>query len=361
MRTWQILFLVLASASVGFAQSGGAIFVNTNQASNQVWSYVRASDGTLTFAGSFDTKGRGSANELGSQNAVILSSDDKFLFVVNAASNEITSFSVQPNAQLTFVSKVPSGGKGPISLTIFGTLLYVLNAASPARINAFTIGSSGSLTALANSARRLSVSNPKPAQVQFSNNGSLLVVAERMTSELDTYTVGANGLATGPTVQNSNGVGPFGFAFDNLGHLIVSEVRASAVSSYSVSSSGVLTVVTGSLVDFGRSACWIANTNNPAFPTQYSYTTNTGSSTISGFSIAANGALKLLNSNGKTFVLPSRSDPLDEVISADNNYLYVLEGTFGGVVGLRIQSDGSLVQVTSITGTPSTSYGMAGY
>ncbi len=355
-----LCFLVFAG-TFSFGQTPGAIFVNTNQTTNQVWSYIRATDGTLTFAGAFDTQGKGSANELGSQNAVILSSGNQFLFVVNAASNEITSFSVQPNAQLTFISKVSSGGKAPISLTVFGNLLYVLNSASPARINAFTIGPTGALTPIPNSSRRLSVSAPKPAQVQFSNDGSLLVVAERMTSKLDTYTVGANGLATGPLVQNSNGVGPFGFAFDNAGHLIVSEVRASAVSSYSVSSSGVLTVVTGSLLDFGKSACWIANTNNPSFPTQYSYTTNTGSSSISGFRIASNGGLALLNANGKAFVLPAHSDPLDEVISADNNYLYVLEGTYGGVVGLQIQADGSLVQVTAITGTPATSYGMAGY
>ena len=359
MRTWSLLLLFLSTVS--FSQTSGAVFVNTNQATNQVWSYTRASDGTLTFAGAFDTQGKGSASELGSQNAVILSPNRQFLFVVNAASNEITSFSVQSDAQLTFVSKVSSGGKAPISLTVSGNFLYVLNSASPARINAFTIGSNGALTALPNSARRLSVSNPKPAQVQFSNNGSLLVVAERMTSKLDTFTVAANGLATGPNVQNSSGIGPFGFAFDSAGHLIVSEVRASAVSSYSVSSSGTINVVTGSLRDFGKAACWIANTANPGFPAQYSYTTNTGSSTISGFAIAANGSLSLLNANGKTFIMPNNSDPLDEVISDDNNYLYVLEGTYGGVVGLRIASDGSLTQVTAILGTPSTSYGMAGY
>ena len=359
MRTWPLLFVFLSALC--FAETSGAIFVNTNQTANQVWSYSRASDGTLTFAGAFDTQGKGSASDLGSQNAVILSPNRKFLFVVNAGSNEITSFAVQPNAQLSFVSKVSSGGKAPISLTVSRKLLYVLNSASPARINAFTIGPTGALTPIAGSARRLSVSNPEPAQVQFSNNGALLVVAERITSKLDTYTVAANGLATGPNVQNSSGTGPFGFAFDSAGHLIVSEVRASAVSSYSVSSSGTIGVITGSLLDFGQSACWIANTANPGFPAQYSYTTNTGSSTISGFTIAPDGSLSLLNADGKTFVLPDRSDPLDEVISDDNNYLYVLEGTYGGVVGLRIASDGSLTQVTAILGTPSTSYGMAGY
>ena len=49
------------------------------------------------------------------------------------------------------------------------------------------------------------------------------------------------------------------FAYDSAGHLIVSEVMKSAASSYSVSSSGVLTVITPSLVDFGKAACWTVN------------------------------------------------------------------------------------------------------
>jgi 6-phosphogluconolactonase len=355
------LLTLLLMAPSGLAQTTGAVFVNTNQTNNEVWSYARASDGTLTFAGSFSTQGKGSGTgNLGSQGAVILNKAGTLLFVVNAGSNEISSFSVQPGGQLTFVAKVPSGGQFPVSLTTYGNLLYVLNAGGSAHINGFHINAAGKMKAIANSSRALSAAAPKPAQVQFSPNGRLLVVAEIDTDVLDTYTVGTNGLATGPMVQASAGMGPFGFAFDNKGHLIVSEVKLSSASSYAVSRSGVLTVITGALVDFGKAACWVVNTNNRNFPSQYSYITNTGSATISGFKIGADGSLTLLNADGVTYALPTGGDPLDMAISSDSNYLYALGGTYGGIFGFQIQSDGSLIEITNPLGTPTSSYGMIG-
>src|SRR5215472_8843907 len=299
-------FLLLTTGAA-ISQTTGAVYINTNQTNNEVWSYTRATDGTLTFAGSFSTQGSGSnASNLSSQGAVALNKNGKFLFVVNAGSNEITSFSVQPGGHLTFVSKIPSGGQFPNSLTTAGNFLYVLNAHGTAHINGFRISQTGALRAIAGSSRPLSTAAPNPAQVQFSPNGMLLVVTEIDTDKLDTYTDDSTtGLATGPDVQDSAGPGPFGFAFDNKGHLIVSEVELSSASSYTVSSSGTLTVVTGALDDFGVAACWVINTNNRSFPQQYSYITNTGDGTVSGFSIAVDGSIALLNADGKTLVLPS--------------------------------------------------------
>jgi len=356
------MLVCLFLACAALAQNSGAIYLNTNQASNEVWSYTRATDGSLTFAGTFSTQGAGSGSgNLDSQGAIILSQNGKLLFVVNAGSNEITSFAVKPGGQLSFVAKVPSGGTFPVSLTLHGSLLYALNAGgTSARISGFKVNSSGTLKAIAGSARRLSTPLPTPTQIGFNSTGTLLVVTEKATNKIDTYTVAANGLATGPNVQNSNGPGPFGFAYDSAGHLIVSEVMQSAASSYTVSSSGALTVITGSLIDFGQAACWTVNTNNRRFPSQYSYITNTADATISGFKIAANGSISLLNSDGRTFVLPSGADPLDEALSSDSNYLYALEGSYGGIVGFQIQDDGSLIQITNPLGTPTSSYGLAG-
>ena len=56
-----------------------------------------------------------------------------------------------------------------------------------------------------------------PAQVEFSPRGNLLVVTEKMTNKIDTYTVGRRGLAEGPMVHNSVGITPFGFEFDRRG------------------------------------------------------------------------------------------------------------------------------------------------
>lgn len=82
---------------------------------------------------------------------------------------------------------------------------------------------------------------------------------------------------------------------------------------------------------------------------------------MSGFAIAGDGSISLLNSDGKTAVLPAGSLPLDMAISRDSKYLYVLEGKLPGVAGFQIQSDGSLVQIQDLRGTPVTSYGMTGY
>jgi 6-phosphogluconolactonase (cycloisomerase 2 family) len=218
------------------------------------------------------------------------------------------------------------------------------------------------LTAISGSSRRLSAATPGAAQVSFSPNGKVLVVSEIDTNVIDTYTVGGDGRATGPLVQNSAGGGPFGFAFDTAGQLIVSEVTNSSASSYTVSAAGVLSVVTPALDDFGKAACWALNTNNANFAQQYSYVTNTGSNSITGFAIATDGGISLLNSDGVTFQLPDSSYPLDMAISSDSNYLYVVEGkSYGGLAGFQIHADGSLTQLQDILGLPMSEYGIVGY
>jgi 6-phosphogluconolactonase len=356
-----LVVFVMWISMAGSAQTTGAIYVNANAVgSNAVWAYTRGSDGTLTYAGTFSTQGSGSGGiDLKSQGSIAISQNGKYVFVANAGSNDVTSFSVQPGAQLTFVARTPSGGTFPNSLAVFRNLLYVLNQGS-SRINAFRIGRKGALTPIANSSRKLSSASALGGQISFSPDGALLAVVEHMTSKLDTFTVGSDGRASGPLVQDSNGVGPLGFAFDHAGHLIVSEVRFSTISSYAISSSGVLTSITDQLPDFGVAACWTAVTNNSSFPNQYAYITNTHADSVSGLSIGSDGSLSLLNADGITAALPTGAFPLDDVVSADSNYLYVLADHLPGVVGFQIQSNGSLVQVTQVTGIPTSSFGITG-
>ena len=353
------ILMVGLAAMPSVAQTTGTVYVNTNQVSNEVWSYTRATDGTLTFAGAFPTQGSGTGSGplLNSQGAIILSQDGKYLVVVNTGSNEITSFSVHAGGQLAFVSKVRSGGQFPNSLANFGSLVYVLNSRGTPNVNAFRLKRGGVLKNMALSKRTLSGAHSTPTQVGFSNDGTVLVVAELINSKIDTFTLDAEGRGIGPLVQNSNGPGPFGFQFDNAGHLIVSEANNSGVSSYSVDSAGVLTVITGSLLDFGQAACWVQNTNSATFPNQYSYLTNTNSNTVSGYNTLSDGSMSLLNPDGITFAV---THPLDMAMSVDSQYLYVLEGLAGALVGLHIQPDGSLVQVTSVTGFPTSTQGMVG-
>ena len=341
------------------AQAAGAIFINGNSSVNEVWMYSRGSDGQLALVGAFPTQGTGARYKVSSQGSIALGSNHAFLYVVNALSNDVTAFQVQPTG-LTFVGKVPSGGTFPNSFAIFGNLLYVLNSkGTAANITAFTIQSNGSLVALANSTRLLSSARPESAQVGFTLDGTTLVVTEKDTNSIDTFLVGADGLATGPTSQPSAGGGPFGFAFDGLGHLVISETANSSASSYTVSG-GLLHVVSGRVKDFGKAACWAAATSGTSLP-QFAYVSNTVSDTVSGYSIASNGSLSLVNPDGRSAILPTGAFPLELTVSSDNKYLYVLEANLPGVAGFQIQADGTLIQIQDLRGIPVSSSGMTGY
>ena len=338
----------------------GAMFINGNGVVNDVWMYNRGADGQLTLVGSYPTQGTGAKFKLSSQNSIMLSNDRGYLYVANANSNDVTAFKVQSTG-LTFLNKVASGGTFPNSITVLGNLVYVLNSkGTAANVSGFTIQADGSLTPLPNSIRPLSSARPESGQVNFTPDGKFVLVSEKDTDNIDTYSVGADGLLTGPTAQHSAGSGPFGFAFDGNGHLVVSEITVSSASSYNVTN-GVLQVVTAKLKDFGKAACWTACTSGTAIPQQYAYISNTASDSVSGFAVAANGSLSLLNPDGRTVKLARGAFPLELVVSNDNKYLSVLEGNLPGVGVFQIQSDGTLVQIQELTGIPASSSGMIGY
>ena len=366
---------------------GGAVFAMTNQPTgNVIVAFRRSADGTLTPAGTFPTGGLGSGgppDPLRSQGSLILTerghgaeggdsddgdSDDgdsdgrdsrgkELLFAVNAGSNEISVFAVN-GARLTLVCKVPSGGIRPTSLTVHRDLLYVLNAGS-GTINGFTVDRKGRLTPLAGSTRPITGgAAADPAQVEFTPDGRLLVVTGKMTNVIDTYEVDRRGQPSGPRANRSNGLTPFGFAFDNRGNLVVSEAfggapQQSALSSYRVSRDGALTVISGSVRDFQTAACWVVITDNG----RYAYTSNTGSSSISSYRIRSNGALTLLESVAA--MTDPGSAPIDMSLSDGSRYLYVLNGATGTINGFRVERDGGLSRVASAGGLPPNAQGIA--
>src|SRR5262245_58394933 len=149
IRTIAVLALVLSAVAWGAVAAAapgaiGPVYVLTNATSgNAVAVWNRAADGTLTAAGSYATGGQGNGGGLGSQGAIILSQNNQWLFAVNAGSNSISSFKVDPDG-LTLVSTIASGGARPTSLTVYKNWLYVLNAGG-ANITGFTVANDGTL------------------------------------------------------------------------------------------------------------------------------------------------------------------------------------------------------------------------
>src|SRR5438034_3587025 len=111
-----------AGASAALADPG-AVYTLTNQVGgNAVAVFARGADGRLTAAGTVSTGGTGTGASLGSQSAVALSDDGRWLFAVNAGSNDVSVFSVSPGGGLALASRTASGGTLPISLTVHGKI-----------------------------------------------------------------------------------------------------------------------------------------------------------------------------------------------------------------------------------------------
>jgi 6-phosphogluconolactonase (cycloisomerase 2 family) len=326
----------------------------TNQvAGNQIAVFHRAENGALSPAGLVSAGGIGTGGGLGSQGALVLSEHNRWLAVVNAGSDTIALFAVTHRG-LERTALVPSGGSRPISLTIHGDLLYVLNAGGTGNITGFRIGYHGELTPLAGSTRPLSSPTANPAQVQFSPDGQVLVVTEKATSIITTYVVGKDGLAGSPVAHPSSGATPFGFGFAGLNHLIVSEAGQRAVSSYTVKRSGEVRLVSGSVPTDQIAACWIAVTRNGRF----AYTTNAGSGSITGYRVQYDGSLTRLGADPTGITGPG-STPLDMALDHGSRFLYVLEGGDHTIGAFAVNSDGSLTPMAGAGVLPAGTVGLA--
>jgi 6-phosphogluconolactonase len=353
------LGLTLGASGVGASgavANPGAVYTLTNDpAGNAVEVFDRAGDGSLTADGEFATGGTGTGAGLGNQGALVL--DGKLLFAVNPGSDSVSSFRVRGGG-LELIDTDASGGDQPISLTVDDRLLYVLNEGGTGNIAGHTLSKHGALSPLAGSTRPLSGAGVDPAQIEFDPRGETLVVTEKNTNLIDTYAVDRDtGLAGGPNPQASAGATPFGFAFGPRGHLIVSEAfggatDASAVSSYGLED-GIIDAISPSAATTETAACWIVVTKNGRF----TYTTNTGSGSISGYSIVQDGALTLLDADGVT--AQTGPGPIDMALARSSRLLYSLNSGDGTISGFRVGADGSLTPIGGASGLPAAATGLA--
>lgn len=367
------LFMIAAALLLLFGQTnafaehgeGGAVYVLSNQSSgNTVIVFRRHQDGTLTRVQEVSTGGLGSGgmnDPLGSQGALVLGAGGHLLFAVDAGSNELSVLSVSDHG-VRFVSKAPSGGVNPVSVTVHDDLVYVLNAGGTPNISGFFVSPSGRLHPIHGSTRPLAGgANAGPAEVSFSHDGHLLLVTEKGTNLIDIFALGEDGRIFRQTSQPSNNATPFGFSFGRGRELIVSEAAGGAPGGSTVSSYRVidedadaddLRTISKSVPGNQTAACWIQITGNG----RVAFASNTGNGTISSFAVAPQGGLSLIA--GAAADLGAGSGVIDMALSRDSRFLYVLSSSLGTVTGFRV-SGGHLTQVTMRGGLPASIQGMA--
>lgn len=383
----------LAAGSQAARGETGDIYVLTNQSTgNSIMVFHRDANGALTLVNDVASGGNGNGtgqpgdvDPLASQNSLVLSGDGRLLFAVNAGSNSVTVFAASGD-QLTLLNTVSSGGTCPVSIAVQGDLVYVLNAGipptgfpipptctlsagttqtksgTPGTISGFRIDArTNQLVTLPNSTQPLpGGAIAFPAQVSFSPDGSVLIVTEKITNLVDTFVVDGGVVQPGVAFPSS-GVVPFGLAFGPHDVAIVSNANgapppgptfgSSSLTSYQLNDDGTLTVVTPALPDNQLLACWVNIPNNGNF----AYTSNTGSGNISTYTVSSGGHLELLNATAASI----SGAPTDMAFSNNSRFLYVNDAANGAIVGFRLGPDGSLTQVTSVTGVPFGSEGIA--
>lgn len=368
-NTFKILALSMALGSLGLpaAANGhddddgyraGHVFTSTNAVTgNELLVYAAPQGGALTLQARLATQGQGTGTGLGNQGGVTLSGNGRFLFVVNALSNNVSTFAIRRNG-LELRSTVDSGGQRPISLTEHDGVVYVLNAEGAGNVTGFR-NIAGTLQPLSGSTQPLSAaSGTGSAQVGFSPDGEVLLVTEKATNKLTSYRVRRDGRISAPVITASAGATPFGFAFDRRGHALVSEAFGGAANASAVSSYGFEEWVPAKPMLISRSvgttqtaACWVVVTPNG----RHAYVTNTGSGTISSYNIQKSGQLTL----AMGIAASSGGGPIDAAISATGRGLFVLNAGSHSITSFAIGRDGSLAAAGSVTGLPAGSNGLA--
>ena len=327
----------------------GAVFVMTNAASgNEVIAYRRNTDGSLEQGRRFATGGRGSGgvtDPLASQGSLALSDDRTLLFAVNAGSGSISVFRVHGD-RLSLVDKVPCGGSEPVAVSQRGSLVYVLNAGGSSNVVGFRSDRNGKLRPIQHSIAFLTSANSGPGSLSFSPDGQFLLVTEKLNNRIDSFHVQLDGTLGPIVVTPAVGPGTFAVLFAPNGAALVSETgpaggnNASAISSYSALPNGTLSPISASVPTQGAATCWQAVTPDGRFV----YTSNSATSTISGFAIGIDGALTPLPGTIAA-TLPTGSTNLDTAISSDGKFLYTLDSGTGFVSIFGINEDGSLTSL----------------
>jgi hypothetical protein len=345
--------------------NSGAVYVLSNQvADNAVYVFARSDSGSLSFSGSFATRGAGTGplaaagapflDPLGSQGSLTI--DGGLLFAVNGGSNEISLFRIE-GRQLLLLDKVSSGGQTPVSIAVHGPYAYVLNqgnATVAPNINGYVLDNPhGRLVPLNSQQPVAGGLGSNPAQISFSDDGGVLVVTEKGTSLIDTYRVDGRGIASAPASFASSGSTPFGFNVTYRGVVVVSDAASGAATSYKLGENGNLRLLSGPVSNGGQMApCWLVTSRDG----RYAYEANAGSSTIASFSVAGDGVLTLINSAAAS----ATGGFLDLTLSPDGGFLYVRDGG-GTVYAYSVGANGGLTSAGSLpTGSiPAGSQGIA--
>jgi 6-phosphogluconolactonase (cycloisomerase 2 family) len=327
-----------------------AVFVQTdNLEGNTVVAYHRAWNGTLTLAATYPTGGLGGqltgsvVDHLASQGSLTYDREHGLLYAVNAGSDTVSVFAVSGD-RLVLRQVIGSGGSFPVSVTVHGDVVYVLNALGGGSVYGYRVRG-GQLSPIPGSLRGLGLdpsATPQfthtPGQVAFTPDGSALLVTTKANgNDVDVFAVGQGGLlSSAPVVNSEPGTVPFAISFGPSGDVLIAEAGPNALVSFSLAGDGALSLEHSALT--GQAAtCWVARAG------QYFYASNAGSASVSGYQAGFGGQLTALGNTS------TDAGTVDAASTPYGQFLYVQAGGPGAVDEFAVGHGGSLTKIGSVT------------
>ncbi|BEP12697.1 hypothetical protein acdb102_10080 [Acidothermaceae bacterium B102] len=332
-----------------------AVFLASNATTgNTVGVFSRGRDGRLQAVHHYATGGLGAnlpgaaVDPLASQGALTYDAKNSLLYAVNGGSNTLTVFKVN-GLTLTRLQILDTRGVLPTSVAVGHDLVYVLDASGDGAVTGFKVVN-GKLVRLAGSTRSLSLGNialpnflDDPAQVAVTPSGSAVIVTTKKKNTIISFALNKKGIPAATSVVTPSAAPvPFSMAFDSAGRLLVNEASGGE-STYTVNPDASLTIIASHVTNNGQvAACWSVVAKG------FIYTGNSGSGTVTAFREDASGGLTLRDPSGVAAV--TGAGPVDEAVSKDGQFLYVLVNGAGAINEYHVNDDGSLSSLGTVGG-----------
>jgi 6-phosphogluconolactonase (cycloisomerase 2 family) len=365
----QMISISCFSLGLGFLQPADAIvYTSSNEAaSNRVLAFdINLATGNLIELDSFPTGGTGTGAPLGNQSAITTDASDRWMFVTNAGDGSVTSFRLQKEG-LQFVNKIDSRGHSPISVTVFGTLVYVLNEGSGLRsdpprlrydnISGFRFNNVGELEFIRGSVRIIDRTQlTSPAQVGFNKSGTVLLITEKATNTLTTYVMRRNGRPERNPLKRPSAIPtPFGFEFGDRDYVFITEANGGGqgvTASYRIDRATGEVSPLVDVIEQGDATCWTVLNSDQTI----GYSVNTGSDSVSLYNINFDGTIAPFTVDRTPGEVFTGAAPRDAVITQNNQSLVTLNNGDGEIRAFGVRRTGSISRrntmpvPTSVTG-----------
>lgn len=340
--------------------SGAVYQINNDPDDNRVLIYKILPNGTLSFSSSVSTSGRGTrvrdTDPFFGQGSVNVFNQS--LFVVNAGSNSVTMFSINPQdpTQITLQTTASTHGDYPVSIAVNSRYVAVLNGGTRSGFRVFTWNPNGTLTPISD--RIISLNPPQStppmgppntmSEIMFSSDDKSIIAAYKGASPSQpgvilSYAINNGTVAQNPTKNMLQGhYLPFSMVPISDTGLLVTDA-SSGVDSLSYDSTTGKTKLLGSVAISGA-VCWSAYSSK----TGNYYVIGAVSGDVSEISI---DPTTLLPSLVNTYPLGITTSAADAQVATINgvDYLYVNTPGTESVSVLKLEGPGQATLLPSLS------------